>query len=401
MTEPQALSESSALAAAPGRLLRGPFATLCLSSLVFYSSMMMFLATLPLYAAESLRMSQGEIGLVIGAFPLMAMLCKPHAGWALDALGRRPVLLAGVGIFLAASLLYTTAGALWSLVLLRAFHGAGMGLFPTAGAAVVADLAPPARRGEGMGYFSATGSLAMAVGPAAGMALVAAFSFRDMCLASAATALLSLLLAWRVPETGKRMPVPLPPLSLDGLFSRRAIFPSVVLFCLFIIYGGIFTFFPLLARQGELQNSGWFFTVFAMGIMVVRAKGGTLSDRYGRVRVIVPSLVCCGAAVAALAILRSAPALLAVGAFYAAAFGMASPALMAMATDGVPPEERGRAVGTLLTAWEMGIGCGAVLLGQILSWSGGNFVLAYGLAGAVAVGGAVLAVARGRRGAGR
>jgi len=396
VTESQALNESSALAAAPGRLLRGPFAILCLSSLVFYSSMMMFLATLPLYAAESLRMSQGEIGLVIGAFPLMAMLCKPHAGWALDALGRRPVLLAGVAIFLAASLLYTTAGALWSLVLLRAFHGAGMGLFPTAGAAVVADLAPPARRGEGMGYFSATGSLAMAVGPAAGMALVAAFSFRDMCLASAATALLSLLLAWRVPETGKRMPVPLPPLSLDGLFSRRAIFPSVVLFCLFISYGGIFTFFPLLARQGELQNSGWFFTVFAMGIMVVRAKGGTLSDRYGRVRVIVPSLVCCGAAVAALAILRSAPALLAVGAFYAAAFGMASPALMAMATDGVPPEERGRAVGTLLTAWEMGIGCGAVLLGQVLSWSGGNFVLAYGLAGAVAVGGAVLALARGR-----
>jgi predicted MFS family arabinose efflux permease len=396
VTEPQALSESPAIAVASGRLLRGPFAILCLSSLAFYSSMMMFLATLPLYAAESLRMSQGEIGLVIGAFPLMAMLCKPHAGWALDALGRRPVLLAGVGIFLAASLLYTTAGALWSLVLLRAFHGAGMGLYPTAGAAVVADLAPPARRGEGMGYFSATGSLAMAVGPAAGMALVDVFSFRDLCLASAATALLSLLLAWRVPETGKRLPVPLPPLSLDGLFSRRAIFPSVVLFCLFISYGGIFTFFPLLARQGELQNSGWFFTVFAMGIMLVRAKGGTLSDRYGRVRVIVPSLVCCGAAVAALGILRSAPALLAVGAFYAAAFGMASPALMAMATDGVPPEERGRAVGTLLTAWEMGIGCGAVVLGQVLSWSGGNFVLAYGLAGAMAVGGAALALFRRR-----
>ena len=67
-----------------------------------------------------------------------------------------------------------------------------------------------------------------------------------------------------------------------------------------------------------------------------------------------------------------------------------------MATDGVPPEERGRAVGTLLTAWEMGIGCGAVLLGQVLSWSDGNFVLAYGLAGAMAVGGAMLALARRR-----
>ena len=396
MTEPQTLRESAATPRGAGRLLAGPFALLCLSSLAFYSSMMMFLATLPLYAAESLRMTQGEIGLVIGAFAFMAMLCKPHAGWALDALGRRPVLLAGAGIFLAASLLYTTVGALWSLIVLRAFHGAGMGLYPTAGAAVVADLTPATRRGEGMGYFSATGSLAMAVGPLAGMVLVETFSFRFMCLASAAVALVSLALSWRIPETGKRVSVPLPPISLDGLFCRRAMFPSVVLCSLFISYGGIFTFFPLLARQMELKNSGWFFTVFALVILAVRAKGGMLSDRYGRLRVIVPSLVCCGMAVTALGVLRLAPAVLATGALYAAGFGMASPALMAMATDGVPPEERGRAMGTLQTAWEMGITGGAVLLGQVLSWSGGNFGLAYGLAGGAAMCGAALALARRR-----
>ncbi len=389
-------SSRQPLSSASAGLLHGPFALLCLSSLAFYASMMMFLATLPVYASESLRMTQGEIGLVIGAFPFMAMLCKPHAGWALDTLGRRPVLLAGAGIFLAASLLYTTAGALWSLVVLRAFHGAGMGLYPTAGAAMVADLAPPTRHGEGMGYFSATGSLGMAVGPVAGMALVEVFSFQAMCAAAGATALVSCLLAWRVPETGKRMPVLLPPISLDGLFSRRAMFPSVVLFTLFISYGGIMTFFPLLARQGELHNSGWFFTVFAVVILLVRAQGGTLSDRYGRVRVVVPSLVCCGVAVAALGLLRPAPVLLAAGAIYAVGFGMASPALMAMATDGVPPGERGRAMGTLQMAWELGITSGAVLLGQVLSWSGGDFGLTYGLAGAAAIGGAALALLRGR-----
>ena len=390
------MSEARARPGDAGRLLAGPFALLCLASLAFYSSMMMFLSTLPLYAAESLRMTQGEIGLVIGAFPLIAMLCKPHAGWALDVIGRRPVLLAGTGIFLAASLLYSISGALWSLLALRAFHGAGMGLYPTAGAAVVADLVPATRRGEGMGYFSATGSLAMAAGPLLGVALAQAFSFEVMCLASAAIALVSLLLAWRVPETGKRVAAPLPPLTVDGLFSRRAMFPSLVLYCLFISYGGIMTFFPLLAREGELQNSGWFFTLFALVILVLRAKGGTLSDRYGRVRVIVPSLICCGVAVAAIGFLRSAPGVLAAGAIYAAGFGMASPALMAMATDGVVPEQRGRAMGTLLTAWEMGITSGAVLLGQVLSWSGGNFTLAYGIAGAMAIAGAALALARRR-----
>jgi MFS family permease len=396
VSEPQAFSESPAPAVASGHLLRGPFAILCLSSLAFYSSMMMFLSALPLYAAESLRMSQGEIGLVIGAFPLMAMLCKPHAGWALDTMGRWPVLLAGTGIFLAASLLYSVAGALWSLLTLRAFHGVGMGLYPTAGAAVVADLVPATRRGEGMGYFSATGSLAMAAAPLLGVALLQAFSFEVMCLASAAIALAALLLAWRVPETGKRVAAPLPALTVDGLLSRRAMWPSLVLYSLFISYGGIMTFFPLLAREGELRNSGWFFTLFALVILVLRAKGGVLSDRYGRVRVIAPSLICSGVAAAAIGYFRSAPAVLAAGAVYAAGFGTASPALMAMATDGVPPEERGRAMGTLQMAWEMGITSGAVLLGQILSWSGGNFVLAFGLAGATAIGGAVLAVARRR-----
>jgi len=383
-----------------GSLLRGPFAALCLSTFGLYTSLMMFLSTLPLYAADHLRLGQAQIGAVIGAFAFFAMLCKPHAGWGLDALGRRPVLLAGAAIFPAASALYAAAGAGWSLLLVRALHGVGMGLYPTAGAAVVADLVPPGRRGEGMGYFSATGSLAFAVAPVLGTAVADASSFPVMCLAAAAIALGSLALAWRIPETGVRVSTPLPPLTVDGLFSRRALLPSAVLFCLFLGYGGILIFFPLMARQVGLRNPGWFFTAVAVVILVLRAKGGSLSDRFGRVAVIVPSLVCSGLAVGVLGFLRSPGAALAAGCLFAAGFGMASPALMAMATDGVRPEERGRAMGTLQTAWEMGIAGGGVILGQVLSWSGGNFGLAYAVAGAVSIAGAALALARGRRGRG-
>jgi predicted MFS family arabinose efflux permease len=377
--------------------LVGPFAILCCSALAFFMCVMMFLAALPVHAAERLQMTQAQIGLIIAAFALLAMLCKPHAGWALDVLGRRPVLLAGAAIFLVASLLYTVAGGVATLLLVRGFHGIGMGLFPTAGAAVVADLAPPNRRGEGMGYFSATGSFAMAVGPVLGMALANGFSFSIMCFVAAAFALASLVWAWHLPETGKRVAAPPPPLTVDGLFSRRAMLPSAVLLCLFLGYGGIMAFFPLLARETDLKNPGWFFTVMAAVILVLRARGGTLSDRFGRVRVIAPSLVCAGVAVAALGFLRSATAVVAAGIAFAAGFGMATPALMAMATDGVPPEERGRAMGTLQTAWELGIAGGAVGVGQILSWSGGHFGLAFAVAGAASLGGAALALAARRR----
>jgi MFS family permease len=384
----------------PGRQVRlrtGPFVLLLLSAFGFYASFMMFLATLPVYAAETLQMSEGQIGLLMAAFAATAMGFKPHAGWALDVWGRRPLLLAGAGVFLLAAPLYMVAGGMWSLVVLRVFHGVGMGLFPTAGAAVVADLAPPDRRGEGMGYFSATGSLGFALGPVLGMTVVNATSFPVMCVWAGGLALGSLACAWRLPETGTRVAVAPPPLTLDGLFSRQAMRPSLILFCLFVSYGGIMTFVPLLAREAGLRNPGWFFVVVALVILVLRAKGGTLSDRFGRVPVIAPSLAVAGLAVAGLGFQRTVPGILAAGVLFAAGFGIASPALMAMATDGVAPEERGRAMGTLQTAWEMGNGTGALLLGQILSWSGGRFGLTYALSGAITIAGAALALLGRRR----
>jgi predicted MFS family arabinose efflux permease len=50
-------------------------------------------------------------------------------------------------------------------------------------------------------------------------------------------------------------------------------------------------------------------------------------------------------------------------ALYGVGFGAGPPALLAMTADRVPPEERGRAMGTLYTAWELGILGGALLLG--------------------------------------
>jgi MFS family permease len=50
-------------------------------------------------------------------------------------------------------------------------------------------------------------------------------------------------------------------------------------------------------------------------------------------------------------------------ALYGVGFGAGQPALLAMTADRVPPEERGRAMGTLYTAWELGILGGAILLG--------------------------------------
>ncbi len=79
------------------------------------------------------------------------MAIKPWAGWAADRHGRRPLLGAGALIFLGAPLFYGWSRTVSALLLVRIFHGVGMGCYPTSGAAVVADIALPERRGEAMG----------------------------------------------------------------------------------------------------------------------------------------------------------------------------------------------------------------------------------------------------------
>jgi MFS family permease len=60
----------------------------------------------------------------------------------------------------------------------------------------------------------------------------------------------------------------------------------------------------------------------------------------------------------------SVAGLLGAALLYGVGYGAAQPALMAMTADRVPPEERGRAMGTFYTAWELGISGGSILLGM-------------------------------------
>jgi MFS family permease len=80
---------------------------------------------------------------------------------------------------------------------------------------------------------------------------------------------------------------------------------------------------------------------------------------------------------------------------YGVGFGAGQPALLAMTGDRVPPAERGRAMGTLYTAWELGIFGGSVLLGFCATRLG--YETTWWTAAAIAGIGAIAALCPGSR----
>lgn len=368
------------------------FLLLCFGTFAFFFSFYLLLPTLPLYA-RALGIPESQIGLIIGFFALSSMAVKPWAGWAADRHGRRPLLIAGALIFLGSSLFYGWSRTASSLLLTRIFHGAGMGLHPTAGTAVVADIAPADRRGEAMGFYGAASNLALALGPFLGVWVAESVGFQALFALSAAVAALALSLMLSLGETvPERLRVPF---RLTAALSHAALLPSAILFCLMATYGVQVAFLPLYVQSLQGGNPGFFFLAFALVAAGVRGYAGLLSDWTGRAPVTAVGMLLACLAMAILALRGELAALVLAGALYGIGFGAAQPALMAWTADRTSAAERGKAMGTFFTALELGIGAGAIGFGLVLSRVG--FPLMFLLAGALALAGGALAVTRFQR----
>jgi predicted MFS family arabinose efflux permease len=346
-------------------LFTRPFVVTCLATFFFYLSFYLILPVMPLYLAD-MGGTSTQLGLIIGLFAFMAMILRPPTGWIIDTRGSFLVLVAGMVIFFLASLGYVLARSVDAVLALRLFHGTGMGLFPTAATVVVAELAPLARRGEAMGWFGIANSVGMVFGPAAGTAVAGRLGFPVLFLLAAGVALLGLLCVGMLPKVGRPSAGKSPRPRLEDFFSPPAVLPSAILLCLYIPYGAMVAFIPIIATERGLANAGVFYTVFAVAVLLVRARAGRLSDEKGRAAVILPGMLVASVAFATLGLTSGSIGVLASAAIYGIAFGAAQPALLALTADRVAPEERGKAMGTFYAAWELGISSGAVAAGLLL-----------------------------------
>jgi EmrB/QacA subfamily drug resistance transporter len=99
------------------------------------------------------------------------------AGKLADLYGRRPVMIVGIAIFMAASVF---AGFAWSmpvLIVARLLQGFGSGGIQPISAAMVADLFSPSERPRMQGYVSSMWGIASVVAPLIGGVIVSHFSW--------------------------------------------------------------------------------------------------------------------------------------------------------------------------------------------------------------------------------
>lgn len=360
------------------------FILLCLGTFLFAGSMFLLFAVLPVFVVEELHGADSQVGLIMGAFAVSALLVRPMTGRLVDQWSRKTILSIGALIYCLAPALYTQAESVPVMLGLRFFHGLGIAAYTTAAGVIVADLAPPSRRGEGMGYYGMSLNLAMTIGPALGVMLIGHIGYDSLFWLCAALGLGSLVLSQLIRE-----PARAPAQHQTGTHqwvSRTALFPGFIAVCMTVTFGAVVSFLPLFVKAANLGNPGLYFTVYSIVVVVSRPFAGRLSDRFGRAAVIVPGMVCLTVAMTTLAFSSSLFGLLVAAALQGLGFGGVQPSIMALVVDRSPLHERGAALATLMGAFDVGVGLSSIVLGAVLEYT--DFTVMFLCAGGVALGGA-------------
>ena len=104
---------------------------------------------LPRLVEQELGGSKADIGLAFGVFAIGMLLVRPVAGWLLDRVGRRPVMLGGSVSVAVLQLLHVPAadtGELWVLLVVRVLTGAASSAMYLSQATVATELPNPEHR---------------------------------------------------------------------------------------------------------------------------------------------------------------------------------------------------------------------------------------------------------------
>jgi len=365
------------------RLVTPAFVGLGLAALAYFFADGVIIPTVPLYVSGPLGAGDISVGLVVGSFSVSALVLRPWAGRLADRRGRSSLMVLGAAIFAGSVAVYGITASVPALIALRLLTGVGEAFFFVGALTAMSDLAPPERRGEAMSLFSLSLYLGIAVGPPVGEAVARSAGFAAAWLVAAGAAIVAMALAARVGDTREAGATDLPP-GPARLINRGAVLPAVLL--LTVVWGmaGFLAFVPLYALDRGLSGSGWLLFLFAGTVVAIRSVGARLPDRLGAVRATRAALTCTTVGLALVGLWRTPAGLVTGTVVLGVGVALATPAIMMLALDGVPTNERGSVMGTVSMSLDLAFGLGPATLGLVAAATGraGLFLAAAGVAAA-------------------
>jgi MFS family permease len=350
---------------------------------------MLFVITVP-YAQLRFGATPGMAGLVGGLMVIGNVIGRFASGPFIGRVGSKKAIFTGFIAYLLFLTLYVPANSLPLFFLVRLFSGIGLGCANTVTATTVAHILPNERRGQGIGYFSLSNIIGLALGPFLGLVLGGAISYEWLfllCLAGGALAFTVLFLPSLSRALDQETPAAAGAGAASSLCLRNCLDWRVAPFGLFMLvagagYGNLQAFISGFAKEvGLVDIAGLFFVAYAVAVFATRPYTGKVFDRRGENRVLYPAILLMALGLLTLSLSRSGLSVLGSGFLFGAGFGNIQSIGQAVSLKLVNPDRFAQATSTFYVLLDFGIGFGPYAFGYLVPAFGyaGMFLITAGL----------------------
>lgn len=317
--------------------------------------------------------SKAAAGLFLTVYTLSSAFAAPVMGSVADHFGRRRMLIIASLLFVVFSLAYGIVPWLPVVLLIAIVHGAIWASILSAAGAIMTDFIPPSRRTEGLAYWGLAPTAAIAVAPAAGM-LIYRLGWLALCVEIAVISALMALWAMRIPADTVRHDAKLP--RAGEMWDWKVILATLSLTVVAFGYGGITSYVAIFSRERNIEPESLFFTVFAISTVLVRVFTSRLGDRFGPKVLLYPAFAAVPVSFAVLATAHSREQLIVSAALFGIGLGASFPAFMTFVVTHTDEARRARTFGSVIWAFDTGIGLGSLAIGTMSVQRGLGFAFA-------------------------
>jgi MFS family permease len=321
--------------------------------------------------ANDLDPSGVLVGLVVSAWFLSRIFLELPAGIISDMIGRRRLLLFGIAMSCIGPILCSQADNIWLLIIGRGIWGLGTAFYFMNNMALLMDILPAETRGRTLGLFQGIEFVGSFIGAPIGAFLSLYMSYNQVFYFTLLLTLFSLFIAWRskgMKDTDvKAVRKERTPLRevLRNMGNRGIMVVCLsTLLRMFIMQGVFQTIFQLYLNQSLLlavSMIGLILSARIAGQIISLVSAGILSDKVGRVPVLMAGFVVCGSTLFAFTLTSNFIILLVLGFIEGLGEGFGMTTLIALLTDVTPPAVRGGVVGLYRTFQDFGGFAGPIL----------------------------------------
>ncbi len=293
-------------------------------------------------------------GLVMAAFFAAGVLSQYPMGRLADRIGRKPVLLIGLGVYALATLTFLLPINPAIAIVLRSFQGLGAGASAVAALAMVSGAVAVERRGRAFAAIFGAEFAGMAVGPLIG-AIVGVRNMWLMFLVSGVVVLVACIPAARIVEAPAELALRHARTDADGVVAplaplrwNRSMIGGIVAAGALGMASGVYDIcwtLLLLSRGASGWQIGVSWTLFAVPFLLAARPSGWLADHMDRRALVLGGLGVATLFCASYPFIHGVPLLMVLSGIEALGFAAAMPALQSLLTQGSEPSEVGRIQG--------------------------------------------------------